>query len=561
MKIIRPWDLARQLSAVVGLCWCCGCYVGLGSFDDQDSGDPPNTSAGDSGDGHSDDEEPAGPEPLCGEDSLAPTRIWRLSDSQHANATRDLLGLTEVTKVKTPGTTADSFVNESELFAVTGPMASQYATAASDAATQAVASLDTLVSCEPAKGDEACAAELIDRIVPRAFRRPIDDQEREALLALYREGEQESFAAGVGLVIEAVLQAPSFLYRTELGAADAQTATVSLDAYELASAVSFLLLDSIPDDPLWAAAEDGSIADLAVLEAHVDRLLQSPRGQDNLVRIYGQWLGVPKVSGLDKSDEHYPEFDDAVAQDMATELVTVLQHLMPAGTLADLLTSRTTFVNERLAALYGIQGVTGEAFVEVQLPADERAGIMTGLGMMAALAAPEETSVVHRGLLVQELLMCNDLPAPPPGVDLNDPDLDGLDQRALAEYRAQEVACASCHNLIDPVGLTFEHYDPIGRFRLELDGQPVDASADVPEVGPVDDAVQLMDRLADDPQVRACVTEQLVTYALGRRLGDADECELEQIEARVEEAGGALAEPIRAVALSEAFRLRHREDQ
>ena len=321
-----------------------------------------------------------------------------------------------------------------------------------------------------------------------------------------------------------------------------------------------MLLDSIPDEALWAAAEDGSLGDPAVLEAEVDRLLQTPRVRDNLVRVYAQWLGVPRFASLSKPSDRFPEFDVQMRGAMTTDVTRLLERLVDGGTVVDLLTSRTAFVDEPLAALYGVEGVVGDEVVEVELPAAERAGVMTRAGMMALLASPEETSVVHRGLLVQDLLLCTELAAPPAGVDLGDPVLDGLDQREMAEYRAEQPTCRACHNVIDPVGLSFEHYDPVGRYRSEADGVPIDAAVEVAGVGAVDDAVALMETLAHDPRVAECVSEHLVTYALGRQLKGADRCELEQIQARVEDAGGALSEPFRAVALSEAFRLRRRED-
>ena len=545
-----------------------GCYSGLGTGpdgapaaeDEADGADGDGSGGGDDDD-DADDGGTDVPEPACGHDSVAPARIWRLSDSQHANAIRDLLGLQAVTEVKTPGTAEDSFVNESELLTVTGPMASQYEAAASDAAASALESIGSLVPCDPASGDEACAREFIDAFVPRAYRRPIDDEEREAFVSLYHHGAEEDFATGIGTVIEATLQAPSFLYRTEIGADDAVGPTVMLDAYELASAIGFLLLDSVPDDELWARAEDGTITDPEVLEAEVERLLATPRVQDNLVRIFAVWLGTPKAAGMSKAAEMFPEFELALAEDMAREAEEFLRHLLPTATVADLLTSRTTFVNERLASVYGIDAVTGEGFVQVELPAQERSGILTQPAMMSILAAPEETSVVHRGLLVQKLLLCTELPAPPAGVDLDDPDFEGMSQRELAELRASEEACRACHSVIDPLGLTFEHYDAIGRYRTDIDGAPVDASAEVAGIGAVNDAVELMNVLVDDPRVSACVSRNLVTYALGRRLGATDACELENIQAQVDAADGSLIEPIRAVALSEALRLRKREEQ
>jgi hypothetical protein len=401
--------------------------------------------------------------------------------------------------------------------------------------------------------DLACAEQLIDDLGARAFRRPLTAGERDDLVAVYELGAPESFEAGVQLVIEAILQAPSFLYRTELGGGDAAPGeVVELTAYELAASVSFLLLDSIPDAPLWAAAQDGSLLDDDVLRDEVERLLALPRVRDNLARIYVAWLGATKAATTDKSSTLFPEFDEALRDASVEETRRFVATLVAEeGTLFELLTSRRTEINGALAELYGVPGVTGAQFVEVELPASQRAGVLTQASMMATRAGPEETSVVHRGLMVQKLLLCAELPAPPPGVDLDDPDLEGMDQRELAEFRAGVTACAACHALIDPFGLAFEHYDAIGRHRAS-----VDASADLPGLGEVNDALPMLEALAEDPRVADCVVEKIVTYSLGRKLGNDDGCELDQLQERFTEADGSLVEPFRAVVGSDAFRLR-----
>lgn len=561
---------ALRVAVAVPVTLAGGCYSGLGISPEADtaagnatdgSGDPPPSSG-------TDGDEPPGdtsdtPEPLCGADSTAPTRLWRLSDSQYQNAVADLLDLQTVVAVHTPGTAEDAFVNESELLTVTGPLVSQYQAAAEDATAQALTKLDELVACDPSIGDEACAEQFIDSFATRAFRRPLQDIERQELLDLYAMGAQDGFEQGIGLIIEATLQAPSFLYRTELGdpAAASEEGIVRMTSYEMASALSFFLVDSIPDDELWATAVDGTLSDPEVYRAQVQRLLGTTGVQENLGRVYLTWLGTSKAASVDKSADVFPEFDDALRQSMVAETSMVVSALIQEdGSLVDLLTSQRSFVNATLAELYGIEGVTGDELVEVELPPEQRAGVLTHASTMSLLAAPEETSVVHRGILVQKLLLCAELPPPPPGVDLDDPNLEGMTQREMAEYRAGNPSCAGCHTVIDPIGLTFEHYDAIGRYRTELsNGAPVDSSADVVVAGEVTDAVQMLSKMADDEKVTQCVAEQMMTYALGRRLGELDECELEEIHTQFTDADLSLVAPFEAIALSDAFALRRIE--
>lgn len=546
----RGVRLASILTAAVAL---GGCYTGLDAeLGGAESGMPQLPDEGatedDSG-GDTDPEEP--PAGACGADALAPTRLWRLSDAQHRNAVADLLGIDEVLEVRTPGVAVDAFVNESELLTVTGPLASQYQAAAADAAAQAGERLADLVPC--GTEDLTCAEAFIDDFASRAFRHPLSPQEHDDLVGVYELGADAGFRVGIETVIEAVLQSPSFLYRTELGDGDAAPDdVVELTPFELASALSFLLLDSIPDPPLWESALDGSIADEAVFAEHLERLLSTPEVQENLTRVYLAYVGASRAADTDKSEELFPEFDANLRASAVEETRRFLARLIEdEGTMTELLTSRTTEINGPLAELYGIEGVVGSEFVAVQLPPGERAGVLTQASMMSTRSGPEETSVVHRGLMVQKLLLCVDLPAPPAGVDLDDPDFEGQGQRDMAEHRTSQADCAPCHQIIDPFGLTFEGYDAIGRFRPD-----VDASAQLPGYGDVRGAVEMLEVLAADEAVAQCLIEEVVTYSLGRRLGAQDECALEDIELEVTDAEGSLLEPFRAVAMHEVFRLR-----
>ncbi len=544
----------KRLLAISAAIVLGACYTGVEAEVDDVDADAP-TDAGSAGDDADADDDSGGvddePEALCGDDSLAPARLWRLSDTQHHNAIADLLGLDEVLEVRTPGVAVDAFVNESELLAVTGPLAAQYQAAAADAAMQAGERLTEVVPCT--SEDQICAETFIDDFAGRAFRRSLTPQEHEDLVGVYLLGAEANFRTGIETVIEAVLQSPSFLYRTELGREGAAAGdVVELTGFELASALSFLLLDSIPDEPLWAAALDGSIEEEEVFEDHLERLLAMPEVQGNLTRIYIAYLGASKALETDKSLELFPEFDLALRDASVEETRRFVSRLIEdEGTLTDLLTSRTTEINGPLAALYGVDGVVGDAFVEVELSPDERAGVLTQASMMSTRSGPEDTSVVHRGLMVQKLLLCVELPPPPPGVDLDDPDFEGLDQRGMAEVRAARAECTTCHQAMDPFGLAFESYDPVGRFR-----GGIDASAELPGFGSVRDAIEMLETLASDERVAECMVEQIVTYSLGRRMVPADECALEEIQADVADAEGSLVEPFRAVATHEAFRLR-----
>ncbi|HEV3192051.1 MAG TPA: DUF1592 domain-containing protein, partial [Polyangiaceae bacterium] len=331
--------------------------------------------------------------------STAP-RIWRLSDEEFVNAVSDLLPGVTVPAVTTPGRVKGEFVNMAEAFPVTGALASDVRASAKAVAAAVVASLPALLKCQAGQPDMACAGAFIDRFVPRAFRRPIDSTERDGLLAVYGVGAQTTPADGVRLVLEAVLQSPSFLYRSELGATIVAGQPTALTPYELATALSFLVLDSIPDDELWSAAQDGSITQPAVFTRETDRLLQTPRAQANISRVFLKWLGLGAGVVTELPAATYPEYDDVLRQSMLEESTRFVSALVgQGGTLRDLMTSRQTFVDSRLATIYGVAYPAGSTgFVPTTLPA-ERAGILTQAGVVAAKSRGHQ--IVIRGKFVR----------------------------------------------------------------------------------------------------------------------------------------------------------------
>ena len=499
-----------------------------------------------------------------GEEIPPPARLWVLTDAQHTNAIRDLLGDVDVPEVRTPGITSTQFVHEAGLHRVSGPLLVQYQAAAEAVAEQALARIDRVAPCsgEP----QECAEAFVDDFVSRAFRRPLAADERAELLAIYELGAVESHDVGVALVIETVLQAPDFLYRTELGAPGAEGDLVSLTSFELASALSFFLLDSIPDEPLWQAALDGSLEDPAVLAAETARLIELPRVRAHLEEVLITWIGIERVRVLEKDPAMFPELDEALRESMIEETRRFVSDVLWArnGSLSELLTSSRTYVDPELAALYGVEAPeTGAGFVELD-PA-ERAGILTHASVLATLAGPTKTSIVHRGLFVNRLFMCLPEIAPPP------PDLlegvagetESLSERELADYRASNTTCAGCHAMIDPPGIALEHYDPIGRWRTEADDAPVDAAATV-SIGTappraITGAVDLAHALAQNDEVTACVAEQIVQHAFGRALRREAACSRADVVERFDASDRDIVEIFRAIPETTAFRVRRRE--
>jgi hypothetical protein len=496
----------------------------------------------------------------CVTDEFTGTRIWRLSDEQYGAAIFDLLGL-KAPEISTPGRSKAEFITYAELFTVNSALAADLRDSADGVARQAVADLPKLLGCAAGQAQPACIDVFIERFAARAFRRPLEPVEKTELKAVYTKAAADGPAEGVRLVLSAILQSPSFLYRTELGAGATPGKPVELTPHELASSLSFFLLNSIPDAELWKVAEDGSIAKPEVFAKQVTRLLALPRVQDNLTRVHLKWVGLGDGINPDLADQN-KEFTPELKASLEEETRLFFSHLLTKdGTLADVLTSTKGFVDRRLATHYGVTAaVPATGFAEVSYPATERAGILTQGAILARYSLGH--AVVFRGKYVRQELLCGELPAPPniPAVEEETNASAALPEREQVRRRLANTTCGACHALMDPLGLAFVQYDPVARYRPnDAAGKPIDASGTVSGSdvdGPVMNAVDLAAKLSRSKTVRACIEEKMFSYALGRMVTPADRCELQRIDAYVQSKGGKLSELFAGIMLSSSFRYR-----
>jgi hypothetical protein len=500
---------------------------------------------------------------------IVPQRLWRLSNAQYSNAVRDLLGIPTGPTVTGGGESLFSFFS-ADTETVSDALAFSYAQAAEDAAAKS--DPRALAPCAAVRMVDACAGEFIPKFLSRAFRRPATPAEIAAMTGVYQAGAPDGYDAAIRLVIEATLQSPSFVYRTEIGQASTP-GRANLTSYEVASELSFLFLDSGPDDALWSAASSHELEIPEGVSKQVDRLLAVPAVQANLTRVVVDWLGARQVISKSKTD---PRWNDDVKNDLITESRLFLHDLLwkTSGAIGDLWTSPRTFLNSRLATLYGVSatGATTTDFVPFTFPPGQRAGILTQGSIMATHADVEETSVVLRGKFVRNDVLCLTALPPPPGV-ASRPDIVAAlaaakTQRAKAEYRASNMLCNSCHGGLDPLGLTFEEYDPVGRYRTEANGQAVDAAAtfdpanfdDDPALsGRIDGASALAGRIASEGTfATACAVQKLTSYSIGRwtlRSGsDAESCQLQAIGAALASDRATIPALIRTIAVSSLLR-------
>lgn len=468
--------------------------------------------------------------------ALASARIWRLSDAQYVNAVRQLFGVTAGPHITQSEDVAE-FTNLSELVPVSNPAVAAYQVAAKDIARQAVKShFDKFMSCT----DATCAQQFVRNRVARAFGRRLDDQEVAGYLALYQEGLKESPQTGVRLMIEATLQSPSFLYRTELGTptAGGPTGQVTLTPHEIATSLAFSLTNSVPDEALWQQADTGAIAKPEVFSAEVDRLLELPETKANLTQLAGYWLGLEKLKLTEKDTSKFPEFTPELKADMTKSAQLFVDDLLSAGSVTDLVTSNKMYLNESLATLLGIAGVTGADMKAVAVPNPERHnGILSQPGVLAAYSRPTRGDPVHRGLFGFYGLACGgQVPAPPANAlavaATFPPDAT---ERELAGLRAANPTCNACHARFDPIGLVTERFDPIGRYHETDASGVIDQSSQLVSLGPdldgpVDGVSAFTAKLAQGRRLSDCAAQNLAVFTLGREVKDDTSCALQEVK-------------------------------
>lgn len=383
--------------------------------------------------------------------------------------------------------------------------------------------------CRPATPDEesGCAMTILSTLARRAYRRPAAESELNDLLRFYREGRQDGsdFEAGIEMALRALLVSPNFLFRIERDPAGVPPNTpYRLSDLELVSRLSFFLWSSIPDDQLLDLAVRGTLRNPGVLEQEVRRMLSDPRSEALVTSFAGQWLHLRNLSASAPDPRLFPDFDDNLRQAFRRETELFFASIKREDrSLLDLLRADFTFVNERLARHYGIPNVYGSHFRRVTLPpGSRRAGLLGHASVLTVTSYGDRTSPVLRGKWILENILGLTPPPPPPDVTpLEEPKdggrpLTGRDR--IAQHR-ENPACAGCHNLMDPIGLSTENFDAIGRWRTRDAGMPIDASGGLPDGAVFDGMEGLRQALLRRPDLFATTaTEKLLTYAIGRGL-------------------------------------------
>ncbi|MEM9193911.1 MAG: DUF1592 domain-containing protein [Myxococcota bacterium] len=419
-------------------------------------------------------------------------------------------------------------------------------------AAETIAEAATDLQWAPCRQGPNCASEIALTLGERAYRRPLTSEEElrftefmdEAMLA-------EDLPTATRMFVTSILQSPSFLYRPEFGDADGQ-----LTSYELASRLAYALWQTAPDEALLEAAGSGQLDSSHGLLEEVQKMLIDERAARGVQTFHREWMHVEAIDEVELDDELFPEFGPALKHDLVVSYDAFLFDVFQNGGLDALFNSSRAFVTPRTAALFGVP-VPSEDLAMVELDPSERRGVLTHPGYLVSTMSESFQRRFHSPIFRSVNLMSQLLCTPPPSAPANvDFDVDGDESaqvnteswttRQKFEASHQKADCISCHASIDAIGFTFEHYDVLGRYRTEENGSPVDASTNIVGFGdlngPVQDVMELSERMADSPLVRACVARNWYRFLYGRTETDAsgDQCELAQGRRVLEESGGDL---------------------
>ncbi len=490
----------------------------------------------------------------------APMR--RLSRVEYQNTVHDLVGVAVDANAELEADESLGGFHANAVTPITRRAIGLYADLANQVATDA--GLDRLVGCDvQAEGEAQCAERFIRDFGRRAFRRTLSDDEVADMTELFEaKRTRDGFEAAVRLSAEAFLQAPSFLYRPELSTATAQQPTL-LDGFEIATRLSYFLWSSTPDAELLDAAEAGALATRTGIREQTLRMLNDERSLAALDNFHNQWLHIDRLSNIDKDRTLYPEASPELFAAMQRETAMFARSVFVEGApFETLLTASYTYIDPVLASLYGIETPTNidaaTGMARVELPPEQRSGILTHASFLSAQANAGQSSPILRGKFVRERMLCQIIPLPPSDVDVTPPAADpSLSTRERFKAHTEDATCAGCHRLMDPIGFGLEHFDAIGRYR-EKDGQhDIDASGSLfgtEDVdGDFDGAGGLSERLAQSAEVRRCYGKQWLRFGLGRKEGVSDRCTVESLSEQLA-SGAGLNDLLMSVVTSDAFR-------
>jgi hypothetical protein len=425
--------------------------------------------------------------------------------------------------------------------------------------------------CRPARpqDESACATRIISTVARRAFRRDVNAADIKPFLAAYiATREKHNFDVSIAAALRDVLLAPDFLFQLEFDPPGAKPGSAqNVSDWELASRLSFFLWSSIPDDTLLDTARSGKLREPAVLGREIRRMLADPRATSMADNFAAQWLGLRSLGDLKPDAKAYPEFDSGLAANFAEETRLFVRSVIRDNrSVVDLIGADYSYLNERLASLYGVPGVIGPGFRRVSLAGNpERGGLLSQGSILLMTSHTTRTSPILRGKWILSNLLNSPPPPPPPGV----PPLDDsaaavkkLTTRQRIEQHRSNAVCASCHARMDPYGFALENFDVLGKWRTHDDGGAIDPSGKLPNGDTFAGPQGLKRYLLSHPDrfVDAAV-ERLLTYALGRELDARDQPAIREIMRETAPGGYRFEDLITGIVKSVPFQMRQVQEK
>ncbi|HEY7311007.1 MAG TPA: DUF1592 domain-containing protein [Gemmataceae bacterium] len=465
--------------------------------------------------------------------------IRRLNRAEYNNTIRDLLGVSFKPADDFPQDDVGyGFDNIGDVLSLPPLLMEKYVAAAEKIVEKALASPEArkrvlFVTTQ----NEESARQILERFAGRAYRRPVRREELQRLIRFVEMAEKnrDGFETGIGLAMQAVLVSPHFLFRVEIDSRPNDAKAVhAVSAYELASRLSYFLWSSMPDDELSQLARKKTLREPEVLEKQVRRMLKDPRSRALVENFAGQWLQLRTLKDFKPDPDLFPGFDDKLRSAMLQETELFFENIVREDRgILDFIDADYTFVNERLAKHYGLPGVKGEQFRRVSLTGTPRGGILTQAAVLSVTSNPTRTSPVKRGKWILENILGTPPPPPPPGVEELKDDkqavLSGSLRQRMEQHRANPM-CASCHQRMDPLGFGFENFDAVGAWRTKEGKHAIDPSGTLPGGQSFKGPAELRTILkARQDAFARCLTEKLLTYALGRGVERSDRCVLDDI--------------------------------
>jgi len=495
----------------------------------------------------------------------ADTRLVRLSHVQYESTLEDLFGVTDGVQASFAPDSLNGFkFDTSSDLRVDARLAPEYRSSAEQWAERAVAEstiFSRLVSCSPS--DAGCAAEFIAEFGQRAFRRPLTSAEVGRFQALFSQGSAlgdsgDTFKDGVQLVVEAMLQAPQFLYRAELSRGQQDNGRAVLDDWEVASRLSYFIYDSMPDDTLFERARQGQLRSEEQIASQVARMLDDPRATRKFVSFHEQLWQFGRYAKIAPDTATYPDlpanFVDRLLSSSDAFLSSVIED---GGGLEEFLTAPYAFADAELAPLYG-SSVSGTGTSQVTFSNGARKGLLMQLGFLASNAYAIKTDPIHRGLFILRDILCRAIPDPPPGAattpppETDEPIVTTRDEVGLLTGQSY---CPTCHSQINEPGFAFEGFDAVGRTRQRENGALVDTTGSITLDGqavPFQNAGELVEALAASDEARDCYVARWLEFTYGRSLVPTDQALQSELGAQAR----GVKELVTALATSPEFRSR-----